>query len=227
KVAIYMMLRTLILGDCHSMVLGYVALFLGFVSAAWGVLFALIEKDLKRLLAFSTVENVGLIVSALALAILCRAASLPFIAGMAWIACIFHCVNHALFKSLLFLGAGAVDSSARTRDMAFLGGLAKSMPWTMACFFVGSIAICALPPLNGFASKWFIYQTLFRLSFNAPSMIDRGISLALIGVLAFIGALSLAVFTKAVGITFLGRPRSETATHSKEASPSMVAGQVM
>lgn len=227
KVAVYMMIRCLIIGGCHSLLLGYVALFLGLISAVWGVLFAVIDKDLKRLLAFSTVENIGLIVTAIALTIICKGLSLPALAGVAFIAALFHCLNHALFKGLLFLSAGAVDASAHTRDMSFLGGLAKTMPWTMACFLGGSLAICALPPLNGFASKWFIYQSLFNLSFTGESMIVRGIFLALIGVLAFVGALSLACFTKAVGITFLGRPRSESAERAKEVAPSMVAGQVI
>jgi hydrogenase-4 component B len=227
KVAIYMMIRTLVFGGCDSVTVGYLALFLGLVSAIWGVLFALIQKDLKRLLAYSTVENIGLIVTAIALTILCKSSSLPGLALISLIAALLHSVNHGLFKGLLFLGAGAVDSSAHTRDMSFLGGLARAMPWTMACFFVGSVAICCFPPLNGFASKWFIYQSLFRLSFTAPSMIDKGISLALVGAIAFVGALSLACFTKAVGITFLGRARSESASHAKESSPSMVAAQLL
>jgi hydrogenase-4 component B len=227
KIAIYAMIRTLVFGGCHSLELGYLALFLGLVSGIWGVLFALVEKDLKRLLAYSTVENVGLIVAAIALTIMCRNANLPLLTGVALLAALFHTINHACFKGLLFLSSGAVDSSARSRDMGFLGGLARVMPWTMACFFIGSIAICCLPPLNGFASKWFIYQSLFRLAFSAPSVIDRGISLALVGVLSFIGALSLACFTKAVGITFLGKPRSESASHATEVSPAMVAAQVL
>src|SRR4030095_13410032 len=102
------------------------------------------------------------------------------------------------------------------------GGLARGMPWTMACFFTGALAICALPPLNGFGSKWLLYQSLFHTAFQAATTPERAIALALVGVLALVGALSLACFAKAVGIAFLGKPRSESAARAHEASSGMI-----
>jgi hydrogenase-4 component B len=227
KVAIYAMIRLFIMNDCSSLALGYVAVVLGIISAVWGVLFALMEHDLKRLLAYSTVENVGLIITGIGVTLICKCTGHPVIALFSLSGVLFHVVNHGLFKSLLFLGAGAVDTQAHTRDLGFLGGLAKNMPWTMTCFFVGSIAICSLPPLNGFASKWMLYQSFFQLSFQAESLPDRAMALAAIGTLSVVGALSLATFAKAVGIGFLGRPRSDAASKAKECSYGMVAGQLL
>jgi formate hydrogenlyase subunit 3/multisubunit Na+/H+ antiporter MnhD subunit len=226
KVAIYGMIRLLIMNDCTSLFIGYCALIVGVISAVWGVLFGLMEHDLKRLLAYSTVENVGLLVTGIGLALLCKCTAHPVIAAYALTGVLFHVINHGLFKSLLFLGAGAVDTQARTRDLTFLGGLAKNMPWTMTCFFVGSVAICALPPLNGFASKWLLYQSFFQLSFHADSIVDRGMALTVVGVMSVVGALSLATFAKAVGIGFLGRPRSESAFNAAEATQGMVFAQM-
>lgn len=227
KVAIYGMIRLLLMNDCCNLPLAYVAIVLGIISAVWGVLFALMEHDLKRLLAYSTVENIGLLITGIGVTMLCKCTGHPVIALFALSGVLFHVINHGLFKSLLFLGAGAVDTQAHTRDLGFLGGLAKSMPWTMTCFFVGSIAICSLPPLNGFASKWMLYQSFFQLSFHANTIQDRAMSLAAIGALSVVGALSLATFAKAVGIGFLGRPRSEAAAGAKECSYGMVAGQLL
>jgi hydrogenase-4 component B len=226
KVAIYGMIRLLVMNDCNSLFIGYCALVVGVISAVWGVLFGLMEHDLKRLLAYSTVENVGLIVTGIGLTLLCNCTAHPVIAAYALTGVLFHVINHGLFKSLLFLGAGAVDTQAHTRDLTFLGGLAKSMPWTMTCFFVGSVAICALPPLNGFASKWLLYQSFFQLSFHADSIVDRGMALTVVGVMSVVGALSLATFAKAVGIGFLGRPRSESAANAVEATQGMVFAQM-
>jgi hydrogenase-4 component B len=226
-VAIYAMIRLLIMNDCISLAIGYVALTLGIISAVWGVLFGLMEHDLKRLLAYSTVENIGLLIAGIGMTLLCKCTAHPLIAMFALTGVLFHAVNHGLFKSLLFLGAGSVDTQAHTRDLGFLGGLAKSMPWTMTCFLIGSVAICALPPLNGFASKWLLYQSFFQLSFQSDSIIDRAIALSLIGVLSVVGALSLAMFAKAAGIGFLGRPRSDSANKVKECTPGMIAAQLI
>jgi hydrogenase-4 component B len=227
KVAVYAMIRLLVFNDCSSPALGYVVVVLGIVSAGWGVLFALMEHDLKKLLAYSTVENIGLIITGIGMTVLCKCTGHPVIALFSFSGVLFHVVNHGLFKSLLFLGAGAVDTQAKTRDLGYLGGLARAMPWTMTCFFVASIAICALPPLNGFASKWMLYQSFFQMSFRADSLLDRAMSLAVIGLLSVVGALSLATFAKAVGIGFLGRPRSTSASQATECSYGMVAGQML
>jgi hydrogenase-4 component B len=160
-------------------------------------------------------------------ALLCKCSNHPIVATFAFAGVLFHIINHGLFKSLLFLGAGSVDAQAHTKDLGFLGGLAKNMPWTMTAFFVGSVAICALPPLNGFGSKWLLYQSFFQLSFQADSLVDRGIALAVIGTFSVVGALSLATFAKAVGIGFLGRPRSEMAVKARECSHGMIVAQIL
>jgi hydrogenase-4 component B len=225
KVAIYAMVRFFVLGGITENVLIYMVLLLGIVSAAWGVLFALIQVDLKRLLAYSTVEHVGLICVAIALALLARKLGLGELSQMALLAALFHSLNHGIFKSLLFLGTGSIDATVHTRDLSFLGGLAKNMPVTAATFLVGSLAICALPPMNGFASKWLLYQSMFQLSFLSHSIPDRSIGLVSIGILSSIGALSLACFAKAFGIAFLGRPRAESAAKAREASTGMLLAQ--
>jgi formate hydrogenlyase subunit 3/multisubunit Na+/H+ antiporter MnhD subunit len=227
KVAMYAFIRLLLLNSTDGVVIGYLALFLGTVSVLWGILFALIERDLKRLLAYSTVEQMGLIVVSLGLVLLCRHNGLTALAGIAFAAALLTCINHSIFKTLLFLGAGCVDVAAGTRDLSVLGALGKKMPFTMCCFLIGSLSIAALPPFNGFANKWLIYQSFFQYSFSSPQVIDRAVALLIVGVLAFVGALSVACYTKAVGICFLGRPRSEAVAHAKESSRDMVAAQVL
>jgi hydrogenase-4 component B len=225
NVPIYAMLRLFVMQGTDSLVLGYLALAVGIASALWGVLFALMEHDLKRLLAYSTVENIGLLIAGIGATVLCKATGHQVVSLFLLSGTIFHMFNHGLFKSLLFLGAGAVETQTRTRDLGSLGGLARNMPWTTTSFFTGSLAICALPPLNGFASKWLLYQGFFQLSFQSDSMPDRAIALAVVGTLSVIGALSLAAFAKSVGIGFLGRARSQSAYHARECSRGMVAAQ--
>src|SRR5438128_2471568 len=207
KTAIYAMVRLLVLGHLSPPALGPILLSLGAISAFWGVLFALLQHDLKRLLAYHSVENIGIIVMGLGISIMGRHLRLPLLSQIGLAAALFHTLNHALFKSLLFLGAGSVDAQAHTRDVERLGGLIHRMPWTGASFIVGSAAICALPPLNGFASEWLLYQGFVRMAGGGPSPGTRLVGLLLVGWLALVGALALACFVKAVGIVFLGLPR--------------------
>lgn len=216
KVAIYVMLRLLFLGHCSFPLITYMALILGTISCLWGVLFALVERDLKRLLAFSSVENIGLIMMATALAMLARRLDIPGVEALAISCALLHTLNHGLFKSLLMLSVASIERASKTRELTRLGGLAKRLPWTMMGFFVGALSICALPPTNGFVSKWLLYQAFFQLSFASAPLYDRAIALALIGILAFVGALSLACYTKALGIAFLGRPRSQSAANARQ-----------
>jgi hydrogenase-4 component B len=227
KVALYGLLRLLVGGGLQCPPLAYLALFLGTVSSFWGVLFALVQHDLKKLLAYSSVENAGLIMMAIGLTLHAKALGLGEVAAVAIAASLFHIINHGLFKSLLFLGAGAVDAQAHSRDLIHLGGLSKRMPWTTMCFLLGSASICALPPLNGFASKWQMYQAFLLATFESNSMVDRAIAFAAIGVLAMVGGLAIAGFTKAFGVAFLGRPRSRSAEHASEVPISMVAAQAI
>lgn len=227
KIALYGMIRVLVYGDLTSQPLMLLIFLLGLVSSFWGILFALVQHDLKRLLAYCTVENVGLVMVAIGIAIYGKIARLPDIYALGMIAAIFHCVNHGLYKSLLFLGAGSVDAQARTRDLWRLGGLAKNMPWTTATFLFGSISICNMPPTNGFASKWFVYEGLLNAAWESTSLLDRSVAVAAICVLSIVGGLGIACFTKAVGIGFLGGARSSNASAAAEASRGMISAQII
>jgi len=185
-----------------------------------GVLYALMEHDLKRLLAYHSVENVGIILMGFGAAFLLASLGQPVAAALALLAGLYHVLNHAVFKGLLFLGAGAVQQAAQTRDLEKLGGLIHRMPWTAATFLVGAAAISALPPLNGFVSEWLTYQSLLSLSAAGPA---AGIGAAIAaGLLALTGGLAAFCFVKAFGIAFLGMPRSENAEKAREVAPPML-----
>ena len=226
KTAVYAIVRVFVLGGVEAPWIGWTLVVLGAISAIWGILFALLQKDLKMLLAYSSVENIGLVTLALGVSLVARKAGLSGAAGLALGAALFHALNHAVFKSLLFLGAATVDANAHTREMDRLGGLAHKMPWTAATFFVGAAAICALAPFNGFASEWLLYRGLFEVGSSAASPELRFAALLILGWVGLIGALALACFTKAFGITFLGRARSGEASHAKEAGGAMVGACV-
>ncbi|HEV8616837.1 MAG TPA: proton-conducting transporter membrane subunit [Methylomirabilota bacterium] len=204
---------------------GVTLLLAGAVSAVVGVLDALVERDLKRLLAFSSIENIGIILLGMGAALLFAGAGLPALAVFALVAALYHVVNHAAFKSLLFLGAGAVLHATGTRDMEAHGGLVKRMPWTGACFFLGSAAIAALPPLNGFVSEWLIFQALLQNTRILAPGLNVAFTLG-IAALALTGGLAVACFVKAFGISFLAMPRSEAAARAHEAPLSMRAAMV-
>jgi hydrogenase-4 component B len=185
------------------------------VTALLGVLHALMEHDLKRLLAYHTVENIGIIFIGLGLALAFEASAMGAAAALALTAAVFHVFNHSLFKSLLFLGSGAVDNATGERDMDRLGGLIHRMPVTAATFLVGCVAISALPPFNGFVSEWLTFQAIL-LSPDLPEWIPRLVAPAVGAALACSAALAAACFVKAFGSTFLGRARSEAATAARE-----------
>jgi hydrogenase-4 component B len=192
-----------------------VVLVLGGVTAVMGVLYALMQHDLKRLLAYHTVENIGIIYIGLGLALAFRANAMPFAAALALSAALFHVLNHSLFKSLLFFGAGAVHTATGERDMELLGGLIHRMPQTAFVFLVGCVAISALPPLNGFVSEWLTFQAVL-LSPDLPQWDLKIVAPAVGAMLALSAALAAACFVKAFGVTFLGRPRSTAAAAAKE-----------
>jgi hydrogenase-4 component B len=195
-------------------------LILGAVSAVVGILYALVDADLKRLLAFSSIENIGVILIGVGGAFLFAAGGVPSLAALALIAALYHTVNHAAFKSLLFLGAGVVVHATGTRNMERYGGLVKRMPWTAACFLVGAAAISALPPLNGFVSEWLAFQALFQ----SVRLAQPGVSLVFavgIAALALTAGLAAACFVKAFGITFLAMPRSDEAARAHEGTATM------
>jgi len=233
KMGVYGLVRFLALIPHPPASWGALLLVLGVVSAVAGVLFALGQHDLKRLLAYHSIENVGIIVIGLGLAMLGRAYGEP-----AWIAlglggAVLHTWNHGLFKALLFLGAGSVIHATGTRVIDHMGGLARRMRWTAALFLVGALAICGLPPLNGFVSELLLYLGLLdtgvgQAAVSASPAVASAASTApaaalALPALALVGALAVACFVKVYGVVFLGEPRTPAASHAHEAHPSMLA----
>jgi formate hydrogenlyase subunit 3/multisubunit Na+/H+ antiporter MnhD subunit len=213
KTGIYGLLRILTFLGPPRPWWGWTLVGLGLVSGILGVLFALAQHDIKRLLAYHSVENIGIIGLGLGLGLLGVASNQPVLALLGFAGGLLHVLNHALFKGLLFLGAGAVIQATHTRDIDQLGGLIKPMPWTAAMFLIGSVAICGLPPLNGFISELMIYIGAFHGLGTWPSAIP---SLAAIAGLAVIGGLAVACFTKAFGVVFQGEPRTAQALQARE-----------
>jgi len=196
---------------------------IGAVSSVFGVLYALMEHDIKRLLAYHSVENIGIILLGMGASMMFTSNGLYSLAAIALTAGFYHTLNHAVFKGLLFLGAGSVMHGTHTKNMEDMGGLIKTMPYTGLFFLVGSVSICALPPFNGFVSEWLTFQSLL-LGFETPSVASKIISPLGGAALALTGALAASCFVKAFGISFLGIPRSPHAENAKESSPSMLAG---
>ena len=205
---------------------GMLVLLVGVVSAVLGVLYALMEHDLKRLLAYHSIENIGIILMGFGAALLFRSYGHPQLAALALIAGLFHTLNHGVFKSLLFLGAGSVLHSTHTRNMEKMGGLIRRMPATALYFLIGAIAISGLPPLNGFVSEWLTYQALLA-GFGATTELTRVAFPVAGALLALTAALAAACFVKAFGITFLALPRSEAAEAAREVSLSMRTGMAV
>jgi formate hydrogenlyase subunit 3/multisubunit Na+/H+ antiporter MnhD subunit len=201
---------------------GAVVPLLGGVTALMGVLYALMQHDLKRLLAYHTVENIGIIFIGLGLALAFQSAQMQGAAALALTAALFHVFNHSVFKSLLFFGAGAVLTATGERDMEHLGGLIHRMPRTAFAFLVGSAAISALPPFNGFVSEWLTFQAIL-LSPALPQWLLKFLVPAIGAMLALSAALAAACFVKAFGVTFLGRPRSQVARDATEADALSLA----
>jgi formate hydrogenlyase subunit 3/multisubunit Na+/H+ antiporter MnhD subunit len=217
KVAIYGFIRIVfdLLGDppwWSSMAL----LIVGGATATLGVLQATMQRDLKRLLAYSTIENVGVVFCGIGLALAFHASGMGRAAALAFSAALFHVLNHALFKSLLFFGSGAVLTATGARDLERLGGLIHRMPATALFFLAGCVAISALPPLNGFASEWLLFQAILQ----SPDLPQWGLKIVVPGIgamLTLAAALAAACFVKAFGIAFLGRPRSPATAQAHEA----------
>lgn len=224
KTAIYGLLRFFFnfLGEIPGW-WGPVVLAVAILSTLLGVLYALMEHDIKRLLAFHSIENIGIILLGIGMALVFSSSKQPCYASFALIAALYHVMNHATFKGLLFLGAGSVFSRTHTRDMEKLGGLIQTMPWTALYFLVGSIAISALPPLNGFVSEWLTFIALL-LGLEGAGVGIHFFSPILAALLGLAGALAATCFVKAFGITFLGQPRSPFATHAQEVDGSMKLG---
>jgi hydrogenase-4 component B len=220
KTGVYGLLRVVIMLGGAPAWWGWTILALGCVSAVLGVLWALAQHDIKRLLAYHSVENIGIILIGIGLGVLGVAYAMPVVATLGFGGAILHTVNHALFKSVLFLGAGSVYCATGTRDIDSMGGLAQRMPATWFAFLVGAAAIVGLPPLNGFVSEWVIYQGLFTGA-GAPG--GWRFAAAAVAALALTGALALACFVKVAGIAFLGTPRTPAAGAAREVDAGMLA----
>jgi hydrogenase-4 component B len=221
KMGIYGVVRFTAILPHQTSAWGVVVLGLGAVSGIVGVACAVGQHDLKRLLAYHSIENIGIIVMGVGLALLGRSFSRPDWVMLGLAGALLHVWNHALFKALLFLSAGSVVHATHTREIDRLGGLAKPMPVTAICFLVGAVAICGLPPLNGFVSEFLIYLGLFRtLTSSNGSVLVCAFA---VPALALIGGLAVACFVKVYGAVFLGTARSEHGHHARESDPTMIA----
>jgi formate hydrogenlyase subunit 3/multisubunit Na+/H+ antiporter MnhD subunit len=220
KTGIYGLLRSLTFLGLPPLWWGWLLIGIGLTSGVLGVLFALAQHDLKRLLAYHSVENIGIIALGIGVGLLGVSTGSPVLMVVGFGGGLLHVLNHALFKGLLFFGAGAVLQGTGTHEIDHLGGLLKRMPWTAATFLIGAVAISGLPPLNGFVSEFLIFLGAFQggATLGAAGAVPL---LALIAGLALIGGLAAACFTKAFGVVFLGEPRTEHASHTHETGWAM------
>ncbi len=214
KTGIYGILRMLSLIGTPSKLIAYGVLVISVISALYGVLYAITQHDLKRLLAYHSIENIGIIGIGVGAGMLGLAYHNPVVAMFGFAGGILHILNHSIFKELLFLSAGSVYTKTHTRNIEILGGLIKSMPATAILFLIGSVAICGLPPFNGFISEFLVYFGMFKgLSIN--SFFAFTVMIFAIAGLALVGTMAILCFTKAFSIIFLGMPRSEAAENVK------------
>jgi hydrogenase-4 component B len=220
KTGIYGIIRIYSILDLPSMLIGEIVLVTGIVSGILGVVYALGQNDLKRLLAYCSVENIGIILIGIGIGMIGVAADQPIMAMLGFSGGLLHVLNHSIFKSLLFMGAGIVIKKTGSRSISALGGLLKNMRITGITFLIGSVAISGLPPFNGFISEFFIYLGSFRgVALNQTTLVMS--VLAIIG-LAVIGGLALATFSKVVGVVFQGEPRTAAATNVDEQGGTML-----
>ncbi|HEX7481263.1 MAG TPA: proton-conducting transporter membrane subunit [Polyangiales bacterium] len=226
KMGIYGLVRITSLFEQPPLWWGTLLLVLGVVSGVLGVVFAIAQHDIKRLLAYHSVENIGIIVIGLGIAMLGRSLGRADLVTLGLAGALLHVWNHGLFKALLFLSAGAVVHATHTREIDELGGLLRAMPRTASFFLVGAVAICGLPPLNGFVSEMLVYLGLLRTATSTGNQAWLAGALAA-PALALIGALALSCFVKVFGATFLGHPRSAHAKHAHECGPRMLGPMLL
>jgi hydrogenase-4 component B len=226
KVGIYGIVRILTLMDMAPAWWGWTLIAAGVSSGILGVLYALAQHDLKRLLAYHSVENIGIILIGIGIGVLGLAYGVTVLAVLGFAAGLLHVVNHSIFKGLLFLGAGAVQHAAHTVEIEELGGLLKRMPWTGATFLIGAAAIVGLPPLNGFVSEFLLVYAGYL------GLIDANTTIAVAGLVSIvamglISGLAAACFAKAFGVVFLGSPRGHEAAEAHEAPAPMLASMAV
>lgn len=229
KTAIYGLVRFIFdysgLGPSMSFVWwGLLLLSIGAISSVVGVLYALVEKDIKRALAFSSIENIGIIFIGLGLSVIFAAFNLPSLSILALVASMYHTLNHAVFKSLLFMCAGSIDYVIHTKNMESMGGLIRKMPWTALLFLIGVISISGLPPLNGFISEWLTMQSLLSTSYIMDTNLQILIAFISLAFALTIGV-GAATFVKIFAVSFLSKSRSEQALNAIEVPRTMLAGK--
>lgn len=230
KVAIYGMVRFLFdfnnISSPDYAWWGLLMIALGGISAVVGILYAVIENDIKRSLAFSSIENMGLIFMGLGLTIVFASYHLDALSLLALMATMYHVINHAVFKSLLFMGAGSIQLATHTKDMEKLGGLIKKMPWTALLFLIGCLSISGLPPFNGFVSEWMLLQSFLMTSQIPDTLLQISVGFASLAFALTMG-ISVAASVRLFGISFLSRPRSESSALAHEVPHSMIAGKAI
>ncbi len=224
KMGIYGILRVIMSVQNDLLLIGLIVLSISIASGVFGVMMAIVQHDLKRLLAYHSIENIGIIGIGIGLGVIGLATNNTALSLLGFSGGLLHVMNHSLFKSLLFFNAGSVYQATHTRNIEQLGGLMKKMPYTAIFFLIGSLAICGLPPFNGFISEYLIYMGMFK-SLSAANLYQSIVILSSIVGLALIGGLAIFCFTKAFGIVFLGEPRSEKASKAKEVSRVMIFPQ--
>ena len=223
KIAVYGLVRFLLNVFTPDLWWGVLILAAGTASAILGIIYALKEHDVKGMLAYSSIENIGIIFMGIGLSVIFTANNLPLLATLSLLGALFHSLNHAMFKSLLFLTAGSVVSATHTRDIEHMGGLAHRMPVTSALFFVGAVSIAALPPLNGFASELLIFISFFT-SVAVVAPLYKVLLFICLALFALTSALSAACFVKAFGSIFLALPRSPESAAAREVPRAMLIG---
>lgn len=222
KTGIYGILRILTYVRIPSLFISYLILFIGVLSAFFGILYAVAQRNYKKMLAYSSIENIGLITISLGLAMLGLCYQNNIMAEFGFLGVFAHILNHAIFKSLLFFAAGSIDSKVHTKDCEKLGGLIKPMPYTASLFLIGSISICALPPFNGFISEFFIYLGMLN-GLDSRNHFLFPVMMLIIGILAFVGAMALISFANMFSTIFLGFARSnKSETITGDSSKSMI-----
>ena len=221
KMGIYGLLRILVFYSDWQAWWGWLLIAIGITSGLGGILFALLQHDLKRILAYSSVENIGIIALGMGMGVLGVTEHLPLVALFGFSGALLHVLNHALFKTALFMGAGSVVHASGTRHIEQMGGLAKKMPITATLSALAAIAICGLPPLNGFVSEFLIYSSAAQGLLHGEGTPSVFFSATVIAVLASIGGLAAFCFAKVIGIVFLGEPRSSQASSVHEVEPVM------
>lgn len=226
KVAIYGFLRFLLSISYPELWWGTLILIVGTLSAILGVIYAIKESDIKRLLAYSSIENIGIIFTGIGLYLIFKLEGVESLALLSLAGACFHAFNHALFKSLLFLGAGSVVHATGTRNIEAFGGLVKRMPHTAALFLIGSVSIAGLPPTSGFVSEMMLFQAYFYSS-EIPDPLLKVLLIITLSVFALTSALAAALFVKLFGITFLALPRTKCAQEATEVPKSMLLGEAV